>query len=527
MVHHFFGTPEIGADLSAALPKASVVLYDAKGMYNAVKDGCFTLAPEERTDTKAYSFSTVQGYKTAAKSASNIEVSGKGEYLVSSVSASYTSSQDTEQKVNNQFSYAKAHVKSELQIATVVNNCMGAGRGMAKYMTESSRMLWRALKADPDNQDIARAFNEHFRALQTSKWSLGGLYAYDMKVTLMENSELDTEAMDKGIKAAANIKVGAYGAEMELEMSKAFTRETEKTSMKTKFDFVDTGIAPCPELATFLRTNRTDKSELEKKIKKAFQDDFQAWTPHRSIGYTSSLEMMLAAEGGGSDSNLQAKLAQALFEENVSCNQVKVRGFRLIRNLTEGEDGTLTLTCKKPNPNNVPQALCKFERGAGEIVLERTSGDYGMLNQHTFLIHYVGSKDYHGVAEGILSLCKGNDLHGHLCAVKYDVSFGTSTFGTFGYNGTHDAFTYTGYAQTEFKNAAHRENVAEKLNLQPEGEYYRNSDTRLYGYHYFLNRDARFVGHSPGHAENQHTYLQHVNGIRPSIDGTSPVLCNE
>mmetsp|Transcript_5539 Transcript_5539/g.9888 ORF Transcript_5539/g.9888 Transcript_5539/m.9888 type:complete len:613 (-) Transcript_5539:14-1852(-) len=536
--NEFFGTPEIGTDLSAALPKVSNVLYDRQGMFNAVREGCFNLVSANgQVERNKYSYSTVEGYKANVESSTSIDISGKGKYLLSTVSASYTSSQDTERKVNNKFSYAKAHVRSELQIGKVYNSCME--NSMQKHISSSSRELWEALKANPDDEYILRAFNAHFRTLQTDSWTLGGIYSYDMKTTILENSELDSVAMAKGMEAAASVKFGSFGVDVSTKMSEAFDRETENTKMTTKSEFFDAGISPCPEMAILLRDNITDKDTINRymiKINDAFQDNFETWTPYKSVGYTSTLDMLLTAEDRERFPNLETKLGQALHDENVRCNPVRMRGFRLIRNKTEGEDETLTLNCAKPDPSSRNEALCRFERGVSTpVVLERTSGDYGMYKQHAYLIHYVGEKDYvQGEAQALLTICKGAGHIGQLCAVEYDPvlnSLGTMSNGTFGYNQESNAFTYTGYDQSQFVAARKKEPVARNLNLRRKGGHTQNPVTNIWGYHYFLDRDSQFIGTDTSDPNvpalgNQHTYLVHVNGIRSSLDGSDTVLCD-
>mmetsp|Transcript_9258 Transcript_9258/g.17506 ORF Transcript_9258/g.17506 Transcript_9258/m.17506 type:complete len:590 (+) Transcript_9258:157-1926(+) len=515
----FFASPAITADLSSALPKMDNMLYNSTGMYEAARRGCFSLTGMNGdVERNKYSYSSLDGYKSQVTHAANLDVSGKASYMMSAVSASYTSGQDSEKKVNSKFSYAKSHIRSEIKMGKVTNNCIG--NRMQQFIKPSALELWNDILKSPHDLTKIGSFNSQFRALHADTWLLGGIAYAELKVTILDGSSFDSEAMAKGVKAAADVKIGGVGIDITGEMKNAFKKETENSTMTTESNTAEGGVAPCEPIYRMLRGFDLTPEEygaLKAQAAELFVRDFESWTPIQVIGYTSTLNMMLTAGDRLNNPGLGAILGKALHEANVKCMRVKVQGYRLIRNSTtaSGKSYVYTLNCGDdfgPWKTN----YCRFEQGSSTpVILERGSGN-GTSNLNSYSLHYVSRPDYvSGVPTADLTLC-GHPTR-RLCAAGRQLGLPEELLQSFRYNDTSAAFSVV----SPDPKANHG------ITSFPGPAKYNIPNTSRMGYHFFLNSDAQLMGTWTSSEDilNQHTYFEAVKGVRSSIDGQRTDLC--
>mmetsp|Transcript_16462 Transcript_16462/g.35922 ORF Transcript_16462/g.35922 Transcript_16462/m.35922 type:complete len:585 (-) Transcript_16462:107-1861(-) len=507
----FFGSTDITADLSAPMPKVMNTLYNNEGMANAVRDGCFSLiGTNGEVSINRYKFSSLDSYISSVRDSTNIDVSGKVGYLLSSVSASYTSSQINSKEVASEFSYSKAHVRAEIEFGKVQNNCFG--NDMQKYVSRDAMALWEQVKADPSDMGAVRAFNDQFRVFHPDEWTIGGVRTFELTATIYSDSVFDSDAMTQAISAAANVQYGPVSAEVTSSMEKSFNSQVNKTSMKTSTQSSQSGVWPCnggPDLlSNFSKLSTAEIARQTTICRKEFEDDFESWSPYKITGYSSTIDLVMNATDRSENKNLQKELAVALHDENVKCSPVKVRGFRIVRNSTasSGKSYVYSLGNCLSTINGYAPSNCRFEQGKASLMFERVTGVYG---RHGYLIHNITDPNYTGNATGILAVSKD----GHVYGDRY-WRYG-NVWQNFGYEAARKAFTFTAFSWSQ------------ALNVFPNSTFTRDPligrDTATY----LLNSDATFVGTNTTNPDilNQKDELLHVNGIRASLDGKDIDLC--
>mmetsp|Transcript_43663 Transcript_43663/g.69845 ORF Transcript_43663/g.69845 Transcript_43663/m.69845 type:complete len:581 (-) Transcript_43663:19-1761(-) len=497
----FFGATDIYTDLSESMPRVKNKLYDNKGMADSVRSGCFTITSlNGDVSLDKYSFSSLAGYSRRVQESTKLAVSAKASYLLSSVSASYNSAQDSENKVNSRFSYAKAHIRSEIQLGKVKNNCMGTK--MSSFITEGSRQLWEAVKENPDDIDLARSFNAHFRVLHPDEWIIGGIHKFELTSTISSTSTFNSESMSRGVAAAANVGFGAFSVGVSTSMERAFKTETSNSRMTTITQTSEAGAWPCEGASGLLKNFQNLTIEEYGRQKKLCQDEFEnkfeSWTPYKTSGYSSTLDIMMTPSDRLENPDLEDKLARALHDQNVKCNPVKIRGFRIIRN---------TSTPTKNYIYNLAgcDPICRFEQGSPSLVFERVSGT---LQKKMYLVHNVTHPAYNNTAYLALTVY----VDGRIVALPRNLKNPYQTM--FGYNETNQAFTFT------------LRNGTPPIQTFPLPEYYKD-ETGLPGWQFFLDSDAHFIGTNSTQKDDIHqkTFLLHVNGVRSSMDGKEIELC--
>mmetsp|Transcript_16461 Transcript_16461/g.35920 ORF Transcript_16461/g.35920 Transcript_16461/m.35920 type:complete len:577 (-) Transcript_16461:40-1770(-) len=501
----FFGSTDITADLSAPMPKVMNTLYNNEGMANAVRDGCFSLiGTNGEVSINRYKFSSLDSYISSVRDSTNIDVSGKVGYLLSSVSASYTSSQINSKEVASEFSYSKAHVRAEIEFGKVQNNCFG--NDMQKYVSRDAMALWEQVKADPSDMGAVRAFNDQFRVFHPDEWTIGGVRTFELTATIYSDSVFDSDAMTQAISAAANVQYGPVSAEVTSSMEKSFNSQVNKTSMKTSTQSSQSGVWPCnggPDLlSNFSKLSTAEIARQTTICRKEFEDDFESWSPYKITGYSSTIDLVMNATDRSENKNLQKELAVALHDENVKCSPVKVRGFRIVRNSTTSSGKTYVY-----NLGNclAPSSKCRFEKGRASLVFERVAGRYG---KHGYDIHNIASPNYTGDATAALTVSKDGHLYGASWAQK---SFKQN----FGYDSSRKAFTFTAFGKEQ------------ALSVFPNSRFTFDHKLGVNTATYSLNSDATFVGTNTTDPNilNQTDELLHVQGIRASLDGTGIDLC--
>eukprot|EP00516_Mucochytrium_quahogii_P006496 CAMPEP_0203748870 /NCGR_PEP_ID=MMETSP0098-20131031/3632_1 /ASSEMBLY_ACC=CAM_ASM_000208 /TAXON_ID=96639 /ORGANISM=" , Strain NY0313808BC1" /LENGTH=733 /DNA_ID=CAMNT_0050637765 /DNA_START=2273 /DNA_END=4472 /DNA_ORIENTATION=- len=495
-----FGSVDATADLSDRSPSVTNRLYDPAGMAQSVRDGCFSLtALNGDVSPDQYSYSSLSEYKSTVESRSSFSGSMEVSYFLSSMSSSYNHAQTNENQVNKKFSYAKAHAGREIQMAKIKNTCMGTS--MSKYMNTASLKLWEDLKENSDDPDVLRAFNSHFRALQPNEWIIGGISWVELTSTISSKSTFDSDAMSRGITAAAGVKFGGFGASASVEMTKAFENQTSKSGMTIITTVQEDNVWPCESGPNLLTLERSSKQYSQEKnaCLDEFVNNFESWTPYKTSGYTSSLGVLMQPVDLRNHPGLEKKVAKALYDQTVTCHPVRVRGFRISRISTTPTGKSFTYNLASCNP------YCRFEQGSHSLVFERVSGQRG---KSSYLVHNVTDPNYNYTSRIALQVAPDGRLYTNYFVPEYR----SNNQNAFGYNESREAFTFTSWGTP--------------LKTYPNPLKYVD-ETGLGGYQYFLDSDARFIGTNLTDPEelNQHTFLLHVNGIRSAMTEQRIELC--